>query len=591
MGNMPFAPPPGLIGDDTVFSAPGRWRNSSMVRFWQGSWQVRGGWERLSLENLGGVCRAVMGWQDASDVQGIAFGLHNGLKVWQDSTIFDITPVNPAPVALGANPLSTIIGSRIVGVVIPAHGLVTGDHVELSGLAVTGGLDLNAVWHVDSVTGVNSITILHNVAATATVAAGGGAAGFAQHLLFKPGEIDGTGGAGYSTGAYGIGTYGTPSTADYFPLTWSLSPWGQNLMANPRGQGIFYWDGLTAFPAERIPTAPVNCTYMLVNPQRQVMAFGCNEEVSGEFNPLAIRWSDIENFDDWATLSSNNAGEWILESGGRIVCARLIGDYVLVWTLDAVFLGTFIGDPGQTWKFDKVGANCGAIGPGAPVVRAQTATWIAPDKMFWTYNLGGAPSQVACPIRGMFEDYMTLGQNDKIMGATVGGFGETTWFYPDSRDGFENSRALTLGAEGWSRDLLSRSAFVDAGPHTYPIGVSPDGWAYWHEKGHSSDGAPLSGFIESADFYMGEGDGGVMVNGVWPDLKGQIGVFRLSIFGREYPQARERTFGPWNLQPGQSKRSFRKAMRIARVRLDFGSAPCYARGGKPEFDVQAIGGR
>lgn len=500
--NMPFAPPPGLIGDDTVFSAPGRWRNGSMVRFFQGSWQVRGGWERLSVTNLGGVCRAVLGWQDGIDAQTIAFGQHNSLKVWKDNVISDITPA-----------------------------------------------------------------------------------------AFVTGAVDGSTGAGYGTGLYGMDDYGEPSAADYFPLTWSLATWGSNLMANPRGQTIFYWDGVPANLATPVLNAPAQVTYMLVNPQRQVMAFGCNEELSGAFNNLCIRWTDIEDFEAWGSLPSNNAGEWILESGGRIVGARVIGDYVLVWTLDGLFLGTFVGDPGQTWKFERVGANCGAISAGAPVVRSQNVMWIAPDKVFWSYSLGGAPSQVPCPIRGMFEDFMALGQNDKVVGGGTGRFGEITWFYPDSRDGFENSRAMTIGPEGWSRDLLRRSAYVDSGPQAYPIGVSPDGWIYWHEKGNSADGAPLIGFIESTDFYMDEADGGVMVNGIWPDFKNQVGIMNLRIFGRQWPQSTERAYGPWALQPGQSKRSFRMANRIARVRFDFASAPCFARGGKPEFDISGIGGR
>ena len=43
---------------------------------------------------------------------------------------------------------------------------------------------------------------------------------------FTPGQIDGTGGAGYGTGAYGVGNYGEPSTVDYFPLTGSLGAFG-----------------------------------------------------------------------------------------------------------------------------------------------------------------------------------------------------------------------------------------------------------------------------------------------------------------------------------------------------------------------------
>jgi len=503
MTNTPFSPPPGLTSDDTVFAAPGRWGNGSLARFYQGGWQIKGGWERLTLDNLGGVCRSVHTWTDTVSVLDIAFGLHNGLKVWQGSLLSDIAPVG-----------------------------------------------------------------------------------------FVPGQIDGTGGAGVGTGAYGVGTYGTPSTVEFFPLTWSLDNWGGDLLANPRGRGIYQWEQDPLVRAIPLPGAPAKVTYMQVAPQRQVFAFGCNEQVSGVFNDLCIRWSDIEDNTDWVPTSANNAGEWILESGGRIVCARFVGDYAYVWTSDGLFMGTFVGAPGQTWKFERVGMNCGAISPGAPVVRSQAVMWISPDRVFWTCALGGAPQIVDCPIRQMFVDHIVAGQDDKIVGTSTSTFRELTWFWPDDRDGgFEPSRAVSFNPDGWSRDVLARSAYTDAGPQPFPVGVHPNGRVYWQEKGHSDDGAPLTGYLESTDFYLGEAEGGVLVNGIWPDFRNQQGPMLLTIRTREFPQSPQRPHGPWSLSPGQAKRDFRLSGRIACIRYDWSSAPAFARGGKSELDVQRIGGR
>ena len=66
---------------------------------------------------------------------------------------------------------------------------------------------------------------------------------------FAAGNIDGTAGIGYGTGAYGEGYYGEPIPGTDFPLTWSLAPWGQNLMACPRGQTIYQWTNDTGTPA------------------------------------------------------------------------------------------------------------------------------------------------------------------------------------------------------------------------------------------------------------------------------------------------------------------------------------------------------
>lgn len=593
MANMAFQPPTGLISNETVFTSPGRWRRGSWVRFWDGAWQVKGGFERLTLTNLGGVCRTVFGWQDAVEDIAISFGLHNGLKVWKNSLVTDITPLLFGPVTLGANPLATTNLSPTVVVTQFAHGYSIGQTVLIAGAALTNGIpaaNLNGLFVITAVT-ANTFTYTATANATATGAGGGAAIVVTNQAVFVPGQIDGTGGAGFSTGAYGVGTYGTPSTDTNYPATWSLSAWGGDLIANPRGGAIYTWQGNVAAKATRIVNAPGRVTFTLVTPQRQVMALGCNEEVSGVFNPLAIRWSDIEDNTDWTSLASNNAGEYVLEAGARIVTGRVVGDYVLIWTAVNLYLGTFLGDPGQTWKFEQVGQNCGCIGPNAAVVRSQNVMWISPDRMFWSYTLGAAPVIVPSPVRDYFSDTISQGQTDKIVGATTSTFGEITWFYPDASDGLENSRSLTVAADGWSTDFVARSAYVDAGPQVNPVGVSPDGTVYWHEKGHSADGAVLSGFLESGDFYLGEADGGLMVNGVWPDFKQQIGVIQMRIFTREYPQSVERTHGPWALQPDQKQRSFRLAGRIARVRYDFAASPCYARGGRPEFDVQPIGGR
>lgn len=592
MTQTPFQLPPGMTNDDTTFASPGRWGNGSNVRFYEDNWQTKGGWERLTLSTLKGVCRSVLGWADTTNVQDIAFGEHNALEVWNSGLLYDITPAlkYAATTLPGTNPLAVTSGSPAVVVTQPGHNNKVGDSVTISGATAVGGITPNGTFVVTAVT---PTTWTYNFSANATsTAAGGGAAVVVQNNTpWTAGQIDGTGGAGYGTGAYGVGTYGTPSTADYFPLTWSLANWGGDLMANPRGQPIYQWTQNPANRAFPLAGAPIQVTYMLVAPQRQVMAFGCNDEVSGVFNPLNIRWSDIENPTVWTSLSSNNAGGYLLELGGRIVCARVVGDYIFVFTAASVFLGTFVGALGQTWKFQKIGDHCGSISPGAPIVTSQNVTWIAPDHTFWNCSLGGAPTVTDCPIRTMFADHVTLGQPDKIIGASISTFGELTWWWPDDRDGFENSRSLTLSPNGWSRDLLARTAFVDSGPHTYPIGVSPTGQAYWHEKGNTADGGVLTGYIESADFYLDEAEGGMAVNYLWPDLKGQLGNITMTLYTREYPQATQRKHGPWTLAPAQNKRSLRVNGRIVRVRFDWSSAPAYVRGGKMEFDVAAIGGR
>ena len=115
---------------------------------------------------------------------------------------------------------------------------------------------------------------------------------------------------------------------------------------DPRGAGIAYWDRDTSTDSLVVANAPTEVTYALASPQRQILAFGCNEEVSNDFNPLCIRGSDIENITDWTTTATNNAFEHILDAtAGRIVTARFIGPYVAIWTDVSLYIGEFLGQP------------------------------------------------------------------------------------------------------------------------------------------------------------------------------------------------------------------------------------------------------
>lgn len=410
---------------------------------------------------------------------------------------------------------------------------------------------------------------------------------------FSPGAIDGAGSVGFGTGAYGVGGYGLPSASDYFPLTWSLAAWGQNLLACPRGQPIFAWTNDTGTKAAPIANGPASVSYMLVAPLSggyQAFALGCNEEVSGVFNPLCIRHSSIRDNTQWSTSASGSTSrEYVLTGGGRIVAGRMAGPYMLVWTSEALYLGTFVGALNEPWRFDRVGRNCGLIGPNAAVVVGQTAFWISPDRQFHRYGVGGEPEPIACPIRDDFADNLAASQGDKIVASSNAEFGEIRFDYPDSREGYENSRYLALCVTGadagaWHRGIMARTALVDAGPSAYPIGVTFDGATYYHEKGRSADGAPFEWFLESADSYL-DPERGLLLRGLWPDFKDQVGPIVVTVTSRWRPQESEASSAGAALAPGQAKADLLVSGRLFKVRFSGKSAPTGGRIGKPVLDA------
>lgn len=410
---------------------------------------------------------------------------------------------------------------------------------------------------------------------------------------FVTGNIDGSAGAGYGTGTYGSGPYGEPTTNPVFPMTWSLSAYGENLIACARGQKIWQWLNNTAAIAVPVTNAPAVNNYALVVPQRQLISFGCTD-IGGTYDPLCIRGSDIENITNWTPTTANNAFEYVLDNGSYIVTARVVANYLFVWTDTALYLGTFIGAPDETWRFERQGLHCGAVGVGAPVITGQTAVWPSADGQFWSSGIGGAPTPIPCPIQKAFADNLAPGQNDKIVGTTISKYRELRWFYADNRDGYEISRAVAVNDKGeWSRDASQpRTAFCDANPSADPIGVTYAGNLYWQERGQTADGGQLSGFLETADFYLGDGEDLVQINGCWPDFKDQQGTISRTVYTRLYPQDTSvRTRGPYALAPNRSKRDFRATGRVARIRDEWASSPSEGRWGKQTFDLELAGQR
>ena len=406
-----------------------------------------------------------------------------------------------------------------------------------------------------------------------------------------PGLVDSAGGSGYGASTYSREGYGEPATSGYYLRTWSLANWGNNLVANPIGGGLYYWDGDTSNPATIVSTAPEQINSILVTPERQVLAFGCNEEVSSAFNTMCIRGSDLEDYTDWTTTAANNAFEHILEGSGRIVTARMFGSYVAVWTESSVYIGQFIGDPGQTYRFDLVATNCGLIGQNAVTVINQVAYWITPDGQFYAWAIGNPPAPIRCPIRSDFRDNLDPSQVSKIVCTGLGAFNEVWWFYPDTRDGNENSRYLAYSiTDGtWFRGQMARTAAVDSGAVPNPLMVTPGGVVYSHEFGASADGAPLAYFIETADQYLNEAQEWIMLRGIWPDFEDQQGPVNITVNVRPYPQSAATTKGPYALSPGMQRRDFLASGRVVSVRFDGNSSPAYIRFGKPSFDVVGTG--
>lgn len=297
------------------------------------------------------------------------------------------------------------------------------------------------------------------------------------------GNVDGLASPGWGGGGWGKGPWGIWSgTGDYRARTWSMGTFGQSLIACPRGGSIYWWQNDLTQKAVALQSVtgannvPTQVNHIIVTPARQLVALGCSQAADGVFNPRAIRCSDVDgNIQDWHITRSNNADEIVLDDAESIIMGgKLWSEQVLaVWTLNDLYAVTYVGNPDQVYRSDRLSGGAGLIGPNASVVVGGGVFWIAPDLHLWSCGLNGVPQMVECPIALDTLSNIAPGQGDKVVLSYLTATNEIRIDYPDIRYGKENNRYVLfhLSDSVWSQGAQVRTAFVGQGPYQWPIGV------------------------------------------------------------------------------------------------------------------------
>ena len=396
-------------------------------------------------------------------------------------------------------------------------------------------------------------------------------------------------------------------------IAFAFAAWGEQILFVPSGDALYEQTGTSQ--ATVITQAPDQITWMLVTPQRQVLAFGCNEEASGTFNGRCIRGSDLEDFTDWTTSSSNNAFEHMLDGTGQIVTARLIGPYIAVWTETGLHLGQFIGDPSQTYRFDRIAENCGCVGRNAVAVVGQRAYWVGYDSQLRTWVPGGEVEIIPCPVQRAMS--YAAGFFSGADPGTVVAFHpkhNEIWIQPGGgRDGFN----LCLANGAWWRSDYgagsSRTAIlcddliaqISGSNVTNILAADGNGKVYTHECGQPVVATgPTSWYLQSADHYLDDGRRRLMIRGVQPDFTSldlneeppaearNTQSVSLTLSVRDRPQSSATTKGPFTIAAGAAKTDFRASGKIIAVKLgQTTSVDRELRLGKLLFDVVPLGER
>jgi len=532
---------PGVNKEGTEYTSNAGWFDSDKVRFRKGRPEKIGGWEKFSSSAFLGVCRSIHDWAALDSNKYLGIGTHLKLYAAEGTSFYDVTPIRSTTSA-GDVTFSASNGSSTITATDSGHGAVVNDFVTFSGAATLGGLItatvLNQEYQIATVASTSTYTFAakdtsgDEVTANSSDSGNGGSSvvGAYQINTGLNTYVDGT---GWGANTWGAGTFGSSSavaSGNQLRL-WSQDNFGEDLIANVRGGGVYYWDSSSGTGARAVDistlgsasaTPTVALQIMVSDTDQHVVCFGVNAIGSSTIDPLLVRWSDQESAADWTPTAINTAGGVRINQGSRIIGALQTRQEILIWTDTSVHSMRFVGSP-FIFQFALLSHNISMISPNA-AANARGSVYFMDRGGFFVYN--GAVQPVPCSVKDHVFSNLNLGQAYKVHAATNVDFSEVTWYYPVGDDDTDITNYATFNyAENlWSVGTLVRGTWIEAGTRDYPLAASiitsdDSNYLYRHETGYDDDGSAMTAYVESGDMELDVGGRFMFLSRMIPDFR------------------------------------------------------------------------
>ena len=530
---------PGYYTEASKIDLANRFVNGNHVRFYKGFPRKVGGTLKSTPNTFLGLCRRIQPWVTLTDEKYIALGTNLKLYINSGGLYFDITPIRLTVNPVAANPFTTTMGSEIVTVVDMANGAVVGDFVTFSGATAVGGITIDGIYQIQSIIDANTYTIMAASPASSG-ATGGGSVVIATYQL-SVGAADTTANIGWGAGPWGEGTWGTPrdSSGDFqYARTWSISPYGEDLVVSPRDGAIYRWlasDGLDT-PAALVSAAPATNKYVLVSPEdRFTIAFGAFD--GSESDPLLIRWDSQDDINDWTPTTTNTAGDKRLSDGNLIMTAVSTRGAIIISTDTTVY--SMAPDSTFVFAFTTLGLG-GVLSPNGMVENNGIVYWFGIDNI---YIYDGTIQVLPCDVRDFVYSNLNTLQAYKIYAAVNIQWNEIWFLYPDNNSN-ENNRYVAVNyLDGsWHYGSWVRTAWADKGVVTNePIATDANGNLLYHETGTDDDGVPLVTSLTTGNIQIQDRNKFAYIKKIIPNFKSVVGNTSVAIQTQLYPQSNPQT--------------------------------------------------
>jgi hypothetical protein len=535
---------PGINKEATDYSAKGGWVDGNLIRFRKGRVEKIGGWAQLGGQYFLGICRALHSWISLGGTKFLGIGTTWKYYAEEGDSYNDITPIRSTTSA-GDVTFAATDGSSIITISDTAHGAVTNDFVTFSGAVTLGGvitdIVLNQEYQILLVTTADAYQIVAKDTSGDTVVAnssdtGNGGSSTVGTYQINVGLDTYVNSSGWGVGTWGAGGWGSASTISAVNQLriWTHDNFGENLIINPRGAGIYEWienSGVSVRAvslagrsgARQVPT--VGLQVITSETDRHLVVLGADPVSggarTGAIDPMLVAFSSAEDELDFEPTTTNSAGDVRLSSGSFIVGGLKSRQEILVWTDTSLYSMTFIGPP-LTFAVNLVNEGAGLLSPNA-AANSPSGVFFASKTGFNFYN--GSVQRLPCTVQEYVFNDIDLNQAFKSFMSINSRYNEIWFFYPSIEDGTgEISRYVTYNylEQTWAIGSMTRYGWLDAGIEDLPIAAaqtSGQNLLYNHETGYDDGLEPMSGvYIESADIDISAGEYDVFMKKIIPDM-------------------------------------------------------------------------
>jgi len=432
------------------------------------------------------------------------------------------------------------------------------------------------------------------------------------------------------------------STVSLEPGLWSLSNFGQVLVATIANGKTFTWDSsIAAKFTTRASTTTTNFStaisgtsgnptasrLTLISPTTRHLIHLGTETTIGDTttqDDMFIRFSNQEQINEYAPGTTNTAGTQRLQDGTKIMGALVAKENILIWTDNALYTMRFIGSP-FTFGFEQVGTNCGLIGQNAAVEIDGVAYWIGNNGFF---AFDGTVNNLPCSVEDYVYDDFDTTKGQQVAAGINNLYTEVVWYYPTQGSTFNDryvvfnygeSKGVPMGNWYTGQNTNSiRTTWIDSivypkpyatqfnssATGTFPSIVGESGLGqtvyFQHDTGTDQinpDGSTtdLTSFIQSYDIALQQDQPEIFLamRRFVPDFKTLTGDAKVTIGIKDFPSSTSAnsTYSPFTITSSTTKEDTRARGRYASIKIEnTGSAQSW-RFGTFQIDLQQDGRR